>query len=857
MNDFTQNLTDSTVELVNKSISIAQKYHHPTLLPVHILATSLDDQFCISFYDVLNLDLNKLHALVEAELEKLPTSSGGQLVASNEFQRFLSLCKEEAEKLKDTYISLEVVLIALAKTPDLPILIKEFFKKNKFTIDAILAHTHYVRGGKTVNEKSAEKKYQVLEKYCINLTKKAQEGKLDPVIGRHEEIRRVIQILSRRTKNNPVLIGDPGVGKTAIVEGIAQRIIAQDVPESLRGKRIYALDLGLLIAGAKYQGEFEDRLKSVLKAIEEAHDGIILFIDELHMLIGAGAAGGGGMDASNLLKPALARGQLHCIGATTVTEYKKYIEKDAALERRFQKVLVEEPTVEDTISILRGLKDRYELHHGIRIKDQALVNAARLSDAYITDRFLPDKAIDLVDEAASMVKMVIESKPEALDKLDRKIRQLEIEKVALTKEKEDEASKYRLAELEKELANLKEQHQQLFNEWQAEKAPLEKINKIKEDIEQATYKYTLAEREGDFAKASEIKYGKLNQLENKLKEEQAKLKKAGTKLIKEEVDEDDIAKVLSRWTHIPVEKLKESETQKLLHMDEILKKRVIGQEEAIEKITHAIQAHRAGLTDPNRPIGSFLFLGPTGVGKTEVTKVLADYLFNDPKRMIRIDMSEYMEKHSVARLIGAPPGYVGYEEGGQLTEQVRRHPYSVILFDEVEKAHPDVFNIFLQILDEGHLTDGQGRTISFKHSIIIMTSNIGSDLILEAKKITDEVRKTIDVLLHKMFRPEFLNRIDAIIYFTSLTQKDVEKIARLQLNDLTARLTDRHIELMFDNAVVSHVAKEGYVPEFGARPLKRVITQEIVVPLSQYILAHPDTKTLRIEMKNGIIKINE
>jgi len=688
-----------------------------------------------------------------------------------------------------------------------------------------------------------------LERYCIDITKRAADGKLDPVIGRHEEIRRVMQILSRRTKNNPVLIGEPGVGKTAIVEGIAQRIINNDVPESLRNKKILSLDLGLLIAGAKYQGEFEDRLKSVLKEIEDAQDGIVLFIDELHMLVGAGGSGGG-MDASNLLKPALSRGDLHCIGATTIKEYKQYIEKDAALERRFQRVLVEEPSLEDALSIMRGLKERFELHHGIRIKDQALIDAVNLSSKYIPDRFLPDKAIDLVDEAAAMIKMTIDSQPETLDKLDRTIRQLEIEKVALEKEKDDTAAKQRLAELETELTGRKKEHAELKKQWQAEKAPLERMSKIQEKIEAAQYKYQLAERAGDFAKASEIKYGTIAGLEKELITEQDKIKNLKTHLIKQQVDEYDIAAVLARWTKIPVEKLQTSETERLLRMEEILKQRVIGQDEAITKVAHAIQMHRAGLTDPNKPIGSFLFLGPTGVGKTEVARTLADFLFDDPHKMIRIDMSEYMERHAVARLIGAPPGYVGFEEGGQLTEQVRRNPYSVVLFDEIEKAHPEVFNIFLQILDEGHLTDGQGRTVSFKNSIIIMTSNIGSTLILEAKELTENVHSKIDELLYKTFKPEFLNRIDEIIYFKTLSEKDVENIARIQINALQERLLEKGINLVVKDSVVAEVAERGYVKEFGARPLKRAIQSEVIVPLSQFMLRNPEITKITIDLKN-------
>lgn len=697
-------------------------------------------------------------------------------------------------------------------------------------------------------------KNESLKRFCQNITDAARQGKLDPVIGRHEEIRRVIQILSRRTKNNPVLIGDPGVGKTAIVEGIAQRIVSRDVPESLRDAQIWSLDLGMLIAGAKFQGEFEERLKSVLKEIKESETQLILFIDELHMLVGAGASGGGGMDASNLLKPALARGELHCIGATTIQEYKKYIEKDAALERRFQKVLIEEPSVEDTVSILRGLKERYELHHGIPIKDAALVSAAHLSAQYIPDRFLPDKAIDLIDEAASMVKMAIDAKPELLDQLDRQVRQLEIEKVALAKEKDGE-SKERLAELEKELAYLKEQQQKVLKQWTTEKAPLEKIKKIKEEIETANNAYAAFERDGDYAKASEIKYGKLVQLEKQLAQEQEKLKKVQTGLIKESVDENDIALVLSRWTHIPVEKLKSEESEKILNMADVLSGHVIGQEEAIAEVTRAIQLHRTGMTDPNRPIGTFLFLGPTGVGKTEVAKTLADFLFNDVHRMVRIDMSEYMEKHSVARLIGAPPGYVGYEEGGQLTEAVRRHPYSVVLFDEVEKAHPEVLNVLLQLFDEGHLTDGQGRQVSFKHCIIIMTSNIGADIILQAPSLTQKVKDQVDALVHTSFRPELLNRIDAIVFFHRLSEKDVLQIAQLQINELIERMATQNINVTVDAAVVDFVAKEGYEPEFGARPLKRVVQRSIASPIAQFRLKNPEADNLEVSVKDGSVVV--
>ena len=802
----------------------------------------------------LGINIEKLHGLVVAALDALPKVKGSRVGSDYVLQEFFAQCQNEAHSLGDQYIGLEHFLLTFATTTHLPEPIKTYFKEKKFDKMQIQAHMKNLRQGKNVNSKNAESTYQLLEKYCQNMTILAKEGKLDPVIGRHEEVRRVIQILSRRTKNNPVLVGDPGVGKTAIVEGIAQRIVDNDVPESLRNKKIYALDLGLLIAGAKYQGEFEERLKGVLKEVEESGDDIVLFIDELHMLIGAGSTGGG-MDASNLLKPALARGVLHCIGATTVQEYKKYIEKDAALERRFQKVMVEEPTLEDAVSIMRGLKERYEMHHGIRIKDQALIDAVLLSSKYIPDRFLPDKAIDLVDEAAAMVKMSIDSQPEVLDKLSRKMRQLEIEKVALTKEKNDDAAKKRLALLEKELATIKDEHTALLNQWKTEKAPLEKINKIKEEIESANLLYMSAEREGNYAKASEIKYGKIADLEQKLRQEQEALKKQKTTLIKQEVDEQDIAQIVSRWTGVPAKKLEVSESERLLSMEKELSNRVIGQHEAVEMISHAIQMHRTGLTDPSKPIGSFLFLGPTGVGKTEVAKTLADFLFDDPKKMVRIDMSEYMEKHAVARLIGSPPGYIGHEEGGQLTEQVRRHPYSVVLFDEIEKAHTDVFNVFLQILDEGHLTDSKGRVVSFKNCIVIMTSNIGSDIILGSEVITDKIRAEVEKLLHMRFRPEFLNRIDATIFFKKLSKEDVMHIARIQLEELKKRMQSNGITLNIDTAVEKIIAEKGYNSEFGARPLKRVVQRQVGVLVAQYLLKHPEKEQLNLTVKKDIIAI--
>ncbi len=804
-----------------------------------------------------DLPTHELKLLVKRELEVTasPSVTGSNVSIDKNMEDFFKSCETEAQSLGDDYISLEHILIAFTRTKHLPTSIKNFFERVKFTTKEVTAQMQKLRNGKKVTDKNAENQYQVLEKFTQNITKLAQEGKLDPVIGRHEEIRRVIQILSRRTKNNPVLIGEPGVGKTAIVEGIAQRIIAQDVPESLQNKQIFSLDLGSLLAGTKYQGEFEERLKNILKAVEEGQESIILFIDEMHMLVGAGSSGGA-MDASNLLKPALARGTLHCIGATTLKEYKKYIEKDSALERRFQPVYVEEPTPEDALSILRGLKEKYELHHGIRIKDQALVSAVNLSHKNIADRFLPDKAIDLVDEAASMVRMSIDSQPEALDKLERRINQLEVERAALKKEKDDATSKERLKTLEKELAEIKEEHKTLYNQWKAETAPLEKINEVKTKIEEANYQYHQAERSGNYAQASEIKYGKLVELEKELAKQQEKLAELKSCLIKQEVDEQDIALVLARWTKIPVEKLQDSETEKLLHMQDYMKKNVVGQDAAVAKIAHAIQMHRTGLTDPHRPIGSFLFLGPTGVGKTEVARTLADFLFHDPRKILRIDMSEYMEKHAVARLIGAPPGYVGYEEGGQLTEQVRRNPYSVVLFDEIEKAHPDVFNIFLQILDEGHLTDGQGKQISFKNCIIIMTSNIGSHLILASSEIDEKVKEEVNKELYRTFKPEFLNRIDAIVFFNSLSEKQILSIARIHLEKLIQRLKDRHVVLTINNDVEKFVAEKGYVKEFGARPLKRAIQDYITVPLSQFLLKNPAAHEITLTIKDGALHIN-
>lgn len=838
-------LTHASQELLSQAAQIAADHHHATVQPIHTLAAGFNQELCRSLFSILELPGSLVLSTVEEELNKLPTLQRGKLTIDPTLESFLQECKKEADSFNDAYIRLEHIMLGWTTTPYIPKSISTLFKKYGFTHERLLAQLRQLHTGNNDQATSTEKQHPMLDRFCQNITLKAQQGKLDPVIGRHEEIRRVIQILSRRTKNNPVLIGEPGVGKTAIVEGIAQRIMNDDVPDSLKHKVIYSLDMGLLIAGTKYQGEFEERLKGLLKEIEDAAATIIIFIDELHMLVGAGSHGGG-MDASNLLKPALARGTIHCVGATTIKEYMKYIEKDAALERRFQPVLVEEPSVSDAISILRGIKERYELHHGVTIKDQALITAVNLSAKYIPDRFLPDKAIDLIDEAAAMVKMSLDSQPETLDKLDRNIRQLEIEKVALAQEK-DEASQTRLATLEKELGSLQEQYQALQAQWKAAKAPWEKFSKIKEELEAAQQRFSIAERQGNYAQASEIKYGLIAKLEKQLQAQQEKLASTSS-MAKQYVDEHDVAHVVSRWTKIPVEKLQSSETQKLLSMQATLQQQVIGQDQAIETVTQAIQMHRAGLLDPHKPIGSFIFLGPTGVGKTEVAKALANFLFHDPKRFIRIDMSEYMEKHAVSRLVGAPPGYVGYEEGGQLTEQVRRNPYSIVLFDEIEKAHPDVFNMFLQILDEGRLTDGQGRTVSFKNCIIIMTSNLGSSLLLEAQDITPTVKENVESILHKTFKPEFINRIDAIVFFKRLDQEAMVHIARLQLEKLKHHVHEKHIELSYDDSVVLKLAELGYSKEFGARPLKRALQHYIMAPLSHHLLTNPAAKKIVVKL---------
>ena len=769
------------------------------------------------------------------EIARFPVVSGAhQSNPSPQLGQTLQAAEREAEALRDDYISTEHLLLALSE--DTRGAAGRILRERGLTREAILRALADVRGGQRVTDQNPEEKFQALEKYGRDLTQAARQGKLDPVIGRDDEIRRVIQVLSRRTKNNPVLIGEPGVGKTAIVEGLAQRIVAGDVPESLKNKRVVALDMGALIAGAKYRGEFEDRLKAVLKEISEAQGEIILFIDEMHTIVGAGAAEGA-VDAANLLKPMLARGELRCVGATTLDEYRKHVEKDPALERRFQPIMVGEPTVDDTIAILRGLKERYEVHHGVRIQDSALVAAAVLSHRYIADRFLPDKAIDLVDEAASRLRIEIDSMPQEIDVVERRIRQLEIEREALKKET-DRASAERLAKLEEELAELREQASAMKAHWQAEKEIITAIRETKQEIENARAEEQAAEREGDLGKAAEIRYGRMLELQKKLDGLNARLAELQStqKMLKEEVDEEDIAEVVSKWTGIPVSKLMEGELQKLVQMESRLRQRVVGQDQALEAVSNAVRRARAGLQDPNRPIGSFMFLGPTGVGKTELARALAEFLFDDERAMTRLDMSEFMEKHSVARLIGAPPGYVGYEEGGYLTEAVRRRPYSVILFDEIEKAHPDVFNILLQILDDGRLTDGQGRTVDFKNTVIIMTSNLGSGWLSDPTVGRDEaVRRVMDAV-REHFRPEFLNRIDEMVVFNTLSSEHIRAIVEIQLGHLRERLAARGLTLEVTDAAKERLAAEGFDPAYGARPLKRVIQKRLQDPLAIKVL---------------------
>jgi len=811
---------------------------HQQFAPEHLLKALLDDPegMAAGLIERAGGRPKDARLATETAIAQMPKVSGGsgQVYLSQPLARVFTTAEQLAEKAGDSYVTVERLLLALAMEKEAA--------TAKILADAGVTPTglnqaiNALRQGRTADSPSAEAGYDALKKYARDLTEAARDGKLDPVIGRDEEIRRTMQVLSRRTKNNPVLIGEPGVGKTAIAEGLALRIVNGDVPESLKDKKLMALDMGALIAGAKYRGEFEERLKAVLAEITAATGGIVLFIDELHTLVGAGKAEGA-MDASNLLKPALARGELHCVGATTLDEYRKHIEKDAALARRFQPVFVSEPTVEDTISILRGLKEKYEVHHGVRITDSAIVAAATLSNRYITDRFLPDKAIDLMDEASSRLRMQVDSKPEALDELDRRIIQLKIEREALKKET-DQASKDRLQRLEKELADLEEQSASLTSRWQAEKEKLGAASKVKESLDQARFDLETAQRRGDLAKAGELAYGVIPALEKQLAEAEAKEGAAAGDLVEEAVTPDHIAQVVSRWTGVPVDKMLEGERDKLLRMEDELSKRVVGQGEAVQAVSKAVRRARAGLQDPNRPIGSFMFLGPTGVGKTELTKALAWFLFDDETAMVRLDMSEYMEKHSVARLIGAPPGYVGYEEGGALTEAIRRRPYQVILFDEIEKAHPDVFNVLLQVLDDGRLTDGQGRTVDFRNVLIIMTSNLGAEYLVNLKENedVDAVRDQVMSVVRANFRPEFLNRVDDVILFHRLKREQMEAIVKIQLVRLEKLLEDRKIAISLDESAMKWLADKGYDPAYGARPLKRVIQKELQDPLAEKIL---------------------
>jgi len=832
--------TIKSQELIQNSQALASRYHHQQIEPEHLLAAMLGqpEGIAVTMLRKLGASQDAITREIKAAVEKMPKVSGGNIgeaFLSPRSKAVLEAAFSEATIMKDEFVSIEHIFLAIADEKQGAA--AGILSRAGVTRDSILQVLLEIRGSQRITDPNPEEKYQALDRFSRDLTDLAHLGKLDPVIGRDDEIRRIVQVLSRRTKNNPVLIGEPGVGKTAIIEGLATRIVAGDVSETLKNRRLVALDMGALIAGAKYRGEFEDRLKAVLKEVESAEGEVILFIDELHTVVGAGAAEGS-MDASNMLKPALARGTLRCVGATTLNEYRKYIEKDAALERRFQPVLVKEPTVADTISILRGLKEKYEVHHGVRIKDSAIVAAATLSNRYIADRFLPDKAIDLIDECASKLRIEIDSMPAEIDEIQRKITQAEIERQALKKEA-DPASRQRYKDLEAELANMNDELKAMKGHWQNEKDAIQSIRKIKEEQEQLNQEAQLAEREGDLAKVAEIRYGRTTELQKRLEDinlELAELQ-ANSKMLKEEVDDEDVAEVISRWTGIPVSKMLEGEREKLVHMEARLHERVIGQNEAVEAVSNAVRRARSGLQDPNRPIGSFIFMGPTGVGKTELAKALAAFIFDSEQAMVRIDMSEFMEKHSVARLIGAPPGYVGYEEGGYLTEAVRRRPYSVVLFDEIEKAHPDVFNVLLQILDDGRMTDGQGRTVDFKNTLVIMTSNIGSQWIQElAASNRREMEQRVTEALRANFKPEFLNRIDETIIFQNLTPEQLAEIVRIQLNKLHDRLAAKDIELTLSDEAASIIAAKGYDPVYGARPLKRVIQQYIENPLALEIL---------------------
>jgi len=823
-------------EAVQEAISIAEKNENQQVEPEHLLASMLEQK-----EGTLRPILGKVGANaqtilneVQTAIAKFPKVTGGQQYFSSRINTIFQNAQKEAEKMQDEYMSTEHLLLALADEKDGDS--GRILRSNGITKEDVEKVVTDMRGGARITDQNAEENFQSLEKYAVDLTERARKGKLDPVIGRDDEIRRAIQVLSRRTKNNPVLIGEPGVGKTAIVEGLAQRIVSGDVPETLKNKRLVGLDLGSMLAGAKYRGEFEDRLKAVLKEIEKSDGQIVLFIDELHTLVGAGASEGA-IDASNMLKPALARGTLRCVGATTLNEFQKYIEKDKALERRFQQVYVGEPNVEDTISILRGLKEKYEVHHGVRIKDSAIVAAATLSNRYISDRFLPDKAIDLIDEAASKIRIEIDSLPQEIDELEREILQLEIERQALGRE-EDAKSKARLTDIEKRIADLQEKSGGMKAKWQSEKEEIEKMRGAKEQLEEAKLHLEQARQAGDLNRAAELQYGRIPELEKQLSDEQAHLAELQTDgvFLKEDVDEEDVAEVVAKWTGVPVSKMLEGEMQKLVSMEENLRKRVIGQDEGLMAVANAVRRARAGLQDPNRPVGSFIFLGPTGVGKTETARALAEFLFDDERALVRLDMSEYMEKHAVARMIGAPPGYVGYEEGGQLTEAVRRRPYSVILFDEIEKAHPDVFNLLLQILDDGRLTDSKGRTVDFKNTVLIMTSNLGSREIQSSALVDTPVKEIVLSILQNHFKPEFLNRIDDIVVFKQLSREHISQIIDVQLERLHKMLKERGVEIVLDDSAKDLLVREGYDPTFGARPLKRAIQTLIQNPLAVKLL---------------------